>query len=345
MATNSSQPTPNPVPPSGNNKPEGNNKQRFTAIIAVTIVALLAVNAVLLASYFQRGKDNAELSTKLDESEQLRQAAENQYVEALAELDEMRGANEEMNALIEQQKEEIRQQKEKIDALIRDSGNLSAARAELRKFKNQVNGYVAELNQLREQNAALSAENANLNETNDSLNSNLENAKLNNEQLSSERALLVSEKEALVSNNADLARKVSIASVIRVNNIEVAGQKERRSGKMVTRRNANNIDQLQICFNTEANEIAEPGNEFFLIRVINPQGETMAIEDYGSGTFSSQATGEQIRYTIQKEFSYDRTAGSMCAVWAPGDSFSEGTYKVEVYNKGFLAGTSEFTLK
>ncbi len=345
MATNNPQSTPNPVPPSGGNKPEGKNKQRFTAIIAVTIVALLAVNAVLLASFFQRGKQNAELTTQLDESNEIRKQTEDQYQQALAELEEMRSSNEELNALIDQQKEELRLQKEKIDDLIANGQNLSAARTELRKLRNQVKGYVAELNQLREQNAALSSENANLTERNDSLNFDLETERMNNAQLSSERALLVSEKEELVDNNAELARKVSIASVIQVDNIEVAGQKERRSGKMVTRRNASNIDQLQICFNTEANEVAEPGNEYFLIRVINPQGETLAIDDYGSGVFTSQATGEQIRYTIQKEFAYDRTAGSMCTVWAPGQEFSEGTFKVEIYNKGFLAGTSEFTLK
>ena len=126
---------------------------------------------------------------------------------------------------------------------------------------------------------------------------------------------------------------------------EVTGLKMRSSGKAVKRRNASNIDQLQICFNTTENQVTEPKLEEFVVRIINPLGETLAVDELGSGIFTSNATGEQIRYTKIKEYDYNRDANTLCLTWQPNIEFLEGNYDVEIYNKGYLAGTGSFTLK
>ena len=100
MATNSpntGKPTPNPTPTSTPIKKD-NSKQRFIAIAAAAIVALLIINAILLVSYNKRGTENAQLTSQLDESEQLKAELQEQYYTALSELEEMRGSNEELNA-------------------------------------------------------------------------------------------------------------------------------------------------------------------------------------------------------------------------------------------------------
>lgn len=337
MTTNS--PNPNPSPKSDN------SKQRLIAIAAVVIVALLAINAVLLFSYNKRGKANAQLTAQLDESDQLKAELEKQYYDALSELESMKGSNEELNALIEQQKEELTASKKRIDGLLVDSRNLAKARSEIGRLSAQVKQYVAEINQLREEVGMLAAENTNLTTQRDSLSTNLESERMMSAQLSSEKAMLVSEREQLSSTNEALSRKVNIASVVKVRDIEVDGQKTRKSGKAVTRRDADNVEQLQICFNTTANEIAEPGQEEFMVRVINPSGETMAIDNLGSGVFTSNATGEQVRYTLAKTINYDRKANNVCVMWAPGQTFQEGNYDIEIYNKGYLAGSTSMMLK
>jgi myosin heavy subunit len=340
MVTNN----PNPSTPPSSSKPD-NSKQRLIAIAAVVIVALLAINAVLLVSYTKRGKSNAELTSNLDESQQLKAELEKQYYEALSEMESMRGSNEEMNALIEQQKQDLTEQKGRIEELLTDRKNLGRARSEIKKLNQQVEQYLAELNQLREQNAALTSENSQLSEERNMLNADLQSERMNTAMLSSERALLVSEKEDLSNTNQALSRKVTLASAIKVNGIEVDGQKIRKSGKAVTRRDAENVDQVNICFNTAANDIAEPGTEEFMIRIINPTGETLAIENLGSGTFTSNSTGEQVRYTTSKTMNYNGSAGQLCLLWAPGQSFPAGNYDLEIYNKGFLTGSTSFQLK
>lgn len=343
MATNSSSPNVNPKPASSP-KPD-NSRQRLIAIAAVIIVALLGINAFLLISYNKRSKMNKQLTYQLDESEQLKAELEKQYYEALSELEEMRGSNEELNALIEQQKTDLKDSKDRIDRLLRDNGNLKRAREELNAMKGQVEQYVVEINQLRQEVEELNLQNNQLSESNQLLNTDLESQRTANQELSTAQAALVSEKTELEQQNQTLSQKVNIASVVKVQNVEITGMKMKSSGKAVKKNYAKNIDQLQICFNTTANQVAEMGTEEFLIRVINPLGETLAIEELGSGTFVNNATGEEIRFTQMKDLDYNQEAGSLCTTWSPNQPFSQGEYAVEIYNKGYMAGNGSFRLK
>ena len=325
------QPTPKP----------SNNKTGF--IVAIAILAVASIG--LLIATITQNKAKTEFATKLTETEQLKADVEKQYYAALSELEEMRGSNEELNALIEKQKEELATQKDKIDVLLRDSKNLSQARAEVKRLNSLMQQYVAEINQLREQNQELTAENSQLSEQKTALEGELTTQKMTNEELSSAKAALVSEKESLEKDKASLSKKVNYASVIKVTGLEIEGLKTKSSGKTSKERKASNIDQLQICFSTTVNEVAEQGAEVYHIRVIDPQGVTLAVEDLGSGVFTSSANDDQLPFTTSKEFDYNNNATKLCSTWAPNQPFTKGTYKVEIYNKGYMAGAGSITLK
>ena len=337
-------PTTPTSPPPASPKPD-NSKQRLIAIAAVVIVALLAVNAWLLFKYTQADKAQATLTTQLDESTKLQEELNDQYYAARAELESMRTENSEMNAMIAEQQEELKAAKDRIAALIRQGGDASSARAEIARLKEQANSYLAELNQLREQNALLADENNQLTQERDNLQTDLSTQQEVNENLNQERALLVSEKEQLTTSNSNLSRKVNQASAIKVKGLEAVGQKMRRSGKFVTRRDAANVERIVVSFTTTVNEIAETGTEEFVVRILNPQGETLAINNMGSGVFTNQSTGEDMRYTLKDDITYDRNENSIGFVWNPGQQFASGTYTIEVYNKGYLAGTTSLRLK
>ncbi len=341
MITNNPGTNPNPTPNYGSAPKSGGNKTGF--IVAIAILAVAAIG--LLITSISQNKQKTELSSQLDETTQLKKELEQQYYTALSELEEMRGSNEELNALIEKQKEEITSQKNRIDELLRDSKNLGAARTELKNLRAQVEKYVAEINQLRQQNQELSAQNSQLSETNTQLQGTLEEQRSAYQQAESARASLVSEKEVLEKDRAALSNKVTFASVIKVSNIDVQGYKGKSSGKLSKERQAKNVDQLQICFNTVANEVAENGSETYFVRIIDPQGVTLSVQDLGSGSLRSSTNGEDIPYTMTKEFSYTGGSSQLCANWAPNQPFNKGIYRVEIYNKGYQAGTTSFTLK
>jgi hypothetical protein len=328
-----------------NNTASSSKKQQTTAIAAVIAVVLLALCTFLLIKNNRLSNENEQLTANYDESEELKADLEQQYYEALSELEGMRGSNEELNALIEQQKEELTTQKERIGGLIANKSQLKTARRELDKLRGQVDQYVAEINQLRGENEELTSQNMELSDQNQNLSTDLESERMTSADLSSQRAMLVSEKETLEKDNSSLSRKVNIASVIKVDGIEADGIRIRSSGKAVKKSHADNVEQLRICFNTTVNSVANQGREMYHIRIINPNGETITINNLGSGIFKNAATGDDLPYTMAKEFEYDQEVGNLCTVWAPQQPFSKGNYEIEIYNKGYLAGNTSLRLK
>lgn len=324
--------------PSNLNQPKS-QKQNFLAIAITVGVILLAVIGFLAYSNISKSRQLEQTVTEIQESENLRQELETQYNTALADLEAQKTNNQELNAMIDQQKMELEQQKNKIADLLRNTGKLDKARVEIENLKSQVSAYLAQIDKLKAENEALAGENSQLSMEKDSLHSNLQNKLAENEALSTAKAQLVSEKDALTS-------KVNIASVIKMKQVTAVGQKVKGSGKVKDEDSAKSVDQIKVCFTTLDNSVTKAGVEKFYVRIVNPLGETLAIEDMGSGMITNKKTGEEVRFTQVEELNYSNEEAQSCMIWAPTNaSFMKGEYTVEVYNKGYLAGTSTFKLK
>jgi len=313
------------------------------AVGAAVLFFLLAV--VLGILYFQANRKSDRIDAQNTEIEQLKAELEKDYYQALSDLEEMRGSNTELNALIEKQKEDLGSQKAQIDRLLRDNRNLNTARAQLKDLNAKAQQYLAEINQLRQENEQLIATNSQLAEVNEQLESSLTQTREEAEALNAAKARLENQKAQLQQTTEQLSKKVNIASVVKVDALEVTGLKVRSNGSTTPKKVAKNIDQIEVCFNTTANEVAPVGNELFFIRIINPDGVTLSIETLGSGQFKNNATGDPMLYTRTAEIPYEKDAQQVCSLWAPGQTFMEGTYQVEVYNKGYLAGSTSFELR
>ncbi|MEO1263039.1 MAG: hypothetical protein AAFZ15_29795 [Bacteroidota bacterium] len=322
------------------------SRQRLLAIAAIIIVALLLVNAFLLFNKYNQAQVIEQKQSVIEESDRLKIEMEKQYSEALSELEEMRTASEELNTIIDQQKAQLKQQREKINKLLLQGGNLDRARSEIRNLKAQVSEYITRIQTLKAENEGLKDENRNLSNQAQQLTKTLKNEQTRNEELSTEKKLLEDETNQQSQQIARLSDKVNIASVIKVKNVSVLGMKERDNGKIVKKRYAKNVEQLRICFSLEANDVVNPGMEKFFVRIINPIGETMAIDDLGAGVLVDKSTGDEVRYTSAAEYDYQNTEMEHCFNWNPAvGNFQKGDYQVEIYNKGHLSGTGKFNLK
>lgn len=337
MATIQSNPTPmSPTP-----KKKSNNS---ALIVALCVLGLIA--AVSTYGWLSNSSKNADLQTELSETEEFKAQAEQKYYEALSELEEMRGDNEELNSLIDQQKAELKTAKEKIDGLTRDSRNLGAARRELKALRAQADAYIAELNTLREENQLLTDANNQLTTERDMLSTDLTAARQENQNLNETKAVLVSERDQLTQQKEQLSRKVTAGSVINVRNMVAVGQKQRNSGKFVDRNSAKNIDRINVCFETEENRVASPGEEVYYLRIIQPDGTTINIANEGGGVLRSEETGEMVSYSKPVNFQFDGESNNLCANWdVPTQQYSAGIYTIELYNKGYLAGATTLKLK
>ncbi len=325
------------------------SKQKLSAIGAVVIVALLGVTAFLLYNNYNQDMVIDSQKTELLETEQLKAELEKQYYESLSELEEMRGNNDELNALIDQQKAELAEQKDKIARSIRSGKaskrDLADARNQIAQMRVQLDGYVSENQKLQEEKEILTQANAQLTTEKQGLETEVASQRVMNEEHVTARAALVSQKEELENVNSDLSAKVSIASVVKIQSIKGEGYKIRKSGKAVRKKRASSVDRVKVCFTALSNEVVEEGVEKFYIRIIGPTGETLAVEDLGSGILTSTVSGEEIRYTKVKEIDYNNGEVEACMLWQPNTEFSKGNYEVEIFNKGFVAGKGTFSLK
>jgi len=321
-----------------------NGSSRWVNLGILAIIALLGVNAWLFYDKYNKEKVIEQQGLDLDEAERLNMELEKQYYETMSQLDEMRGVNEEMNQLIDKKNAELESQKNEIARLIRAGGDMNQVRARLREMEAKAEGYLAELDALREQNALLTEANQQLGAEKQNLEENLRETSRQAESLSAERAGLSAEKAKLETQNVVLAAKVNKASVVPVSGIEITGLKISDSGKESKKRYANNVDRLRICFDAGANAVADPGNEVFYIRIISPLGQTLAVDGMGSGILTT-ADGDQVRFSVTKSFDYNQQQVNTCLAWEPGIALEKGNYQVEIYNKGYLSGASNFKLK
>lgn len=321
------------------------SKQKLTAIAAVVIVALLALNAFLYYNYNKERTEKTELEAQNEETEKLKLELEKQYYDALSELESMRGKEENLNALIDKQKEELEEKKNKIAGLLRSKSSLKKAKSEISEMKIQLESYVGEINTLKEENALLAQQNSQLTEDKQMLEGEVTRERTMNEELTTAKAALVSENEGLSTEKAALSKKVTFASVIKTRDVSASGWKKKKNGKSKKKKYAKNVDYLKVCFTAETNEVTPSGTEQFFVRLISPIGETMAIEDLGSGVTTNTKTGEEIRYTRVSELEYNNEDMVTCFLWEPNAPFTKGNYEVEVYNKGYLSGKGTFKLK
>lgn len=326
------------MPPPATEQPV--DKKRNIALPFIIGLGVLMLGAIAWLTYtsVQTTRDLQQKVAELEEAQRLQAELETQYFSALSELDRLKGENAEINTMIEQQKAELEEQRNQISKLLRDKRNLDAARSEIANLKTQIESYVAEIERLTQEQEKLREENQLLSIETSNLANNLQRTESENQSLKEYQAKLVNERE-------ELTKAVLIGSVVKVKDISVTGEKVRNNGKAVERRSANRVDQLRVCFTTVENAIVEPGTERFYIRIINPKGETLAIDDLGSGVLEHTATGEPLLYSQVKEHEYTNEETQLCFAWKPGIPLQSGKYEVEIYNKGYLAGKSSFELK
>jgi hypothetical protein len=322
---------------------QNDTKQR--AFFIVAIIILVGIIGFLIINSSQQSKQIEKQEEQLSDAERLQLDLERQYYESLAELEQQRGNNEQLNALIEAQKQELKQQKDQISQLIKTKSDLSAARAQIDRLKSQTTEYLAQIEDLRVKNRMLEESNQSLSAANTELSQTVERTRMEKDEILSEKSTIQSEKERLAMTNKDLSRKVSKASMIEVNNIKIQGLEIKNSGKERKKSKAGAVDRLRICFDLTENKIADSGFERFYIRIIGPQGETLAVETSGSGTFISSESGENVLYSKIKEVEYDNTKSNQCINYDQDIDFIKGEYIIEIYNKGYLAGKSNFRLK
>jgi DNA repair ATPase RecN len=135
-----------------------NANDRAKKLLPWAIAGIIALAGTNIATWVGMSNKKEQLTTtqtELKKEEDLNAQLEQQYKDAIAQLEEMKGKNTELNTLIDNQKAELTSQKERINGLINVKKDLNSARAELARMKASVQGYLDQIAQLEVKNKEL----------------------------------------------------------------------------------------------------------------------------------------------------------------------------------------------
>ena len=311
----------------------------------VAIILLLGTTAYFWNESRKLKKEVVTFNTEIDQMTETQNKLTQDYEQAMASLEELKGDNQELNQLIDEQKAELKSQKNKISSMLTTTKNYKAAKAEIEKLKEQAQAFIQEINDLKAQNLVLTESNQQLQSDKIVLSEQLSTTTSEKLNVTREKDSLSLAKQRLEKEKQKLFVKANKASAITLDKINVKGYLIKKNGKQSTESHADELQMLKICFTMQKNEIADAGQELFYIRLIGPDGNTLYDEKMGSGIMTKSSDDTKMNYTKKYLVDYNGIDENVCLVWNKEIPLTKGRYKVELYNKGYLAGVADFKLK
>lgn len=237
-------------------------------------------------------------------------------------LEQYKGRNKELDQLIVSANKEILAKGEKINALVRDNTSLKRFQKEVMGLRKLNEAYLAKIKALEEKLGMLSSENQDLMAHNSELKKWL---------------------SKLEERNAYLERQVSMASLLRADNILVIGEKKVKEDKYVKSR-LKRADRFLVSFDLVENRVAEAGEKTLVLRVINPAGKL--IENTTADVFTNLDKNMSLPYTQKYQVNYQNNKERvMLPVELNAANQAKGTYTLELYCDGYFCGVKKLNLK
>lgn len=298
---------------------EYNSKKKSNVIyfLIAVVIALVGTNAYI---YFQKNKSDQKIVYQNDEKTRLQTELDSLEVQ-LEQVNadktkvtaELQIKNEELQTRIGNLRKELSQGKLSQNDLVK-------AKEDIKQLRYFVTKYSTDIEELKKENAVLTQER-------DTLKTNI--------------AKVTEQATTLTQQNEELIAKVQTASSLKTASIAITPYKVKNSGKEVDVTRANTAKKIKVDFTIALNEVATSGLHSIYMRVIDPTGNLITVND--SGTFDSD--GQDLQYTYKTSIDY-KADGSMYTIsWInPGD-FEKGSYTVILYADGHTMGRANFNLR
>jgi cell division protein FtsB len=165
-----------------------------------------------------------------------------------------------------------------------------------------------------------------------------------NQQLDESLTIEKKTTTALLEQNKGLSKTVEVGSLLQLSPVLVEGVKQRLNGRDRAVRNAKAAESLKVSFEAGQNKVLPAGPVSLYVRVINPKGETISVANQGSGTLQLTESGTPVQYSTKADIDWNQTGKKVVIYWKQYIS-TAGTYKVEIYQGGYLIGLGQVTLK
>ena len=310
---------PSATPQSQPNK----NKNSKNIIIGLLAAGLLGTWGYLLWDKNKSGEKILQQQTQIASLDSSKADIQMEFDNALARLDSVTGANNNLQGQLSDKQKEIETKKSEIRRILSDK---NASQAQLAKAKSMIN-------ELNDKITGLEAEVARLTGENQELTSS-------NLTLTAEKATLETNLNTTKSEKDNLEKTVDVGSTFSASNIQVTPVDERKSGKEKSTTTAKRVDKLVVSFNVE-NRIAKSGPADMYLIVTAPDGKV--ISEAGS-VLNTRTDGDKT-FTARIPVNYEQGTRMPVSFPIKQNDVKPGDYKVEVYHNGFKIGEGVRSLK
>ena len=279
------------------------------AIIAIVLLIPAAYFSISLGMQKKTIEDNLEIVESArrifeDENSMLQRNAE----DLVTELEGLKDQNDTMMLKYQEAVVMLEQlQREKTY----NYEQLAKYKKEVATLRNVMKGYLRQIDSLNTINSNLQAQNIQYKK------------EINTAQL---RADVAEEKAD------ELNTKVRIGSVIQASGIRMTALNA-KSNEIKRMRLAK---RLKVDFDLTANELAEPGEKSVYLRILGPDGYLLAPSEVILFSFE----GDEMRASAVRKVDYENESVPV-SIFYDGETFTNGTYTVEIYVDGRLSGSKE----
>ncbi len=192
--------------------------------------------------------------------------------------------------------------------------------AKLQELQALCDGYVEEIARLKAENEALKAENAALRETS-------------------------AQAQQVLTDNAELLKKVEMASVLVMSDVKAAAGKSISGTTMKEVSKAAQVKMVRVGGTILANNVITPGSVTIYVRIANAANRVVCNGNPGDQTFDMN--GIDMQYTTSQVIEFTGASRAINILWRKFDNVTmePGLYWATLYANGYEIGKTSFTLK
>ena len=296
------------------------NQEQQKSSKTTTIILVVALLGSLAGNLYQYNKGQTTVTSyesRVDTLESARTEIETELNATYAELEKFKG----QNAV--------------LDSTVND------ANAKIDEFKARVAQLNKSVKNKDELNQKLQAELAELRKLRDEYLDKIDSLMVSNQQLTVERNTLTTRVDSLSKN---LESTVNTASVLRAEYIKSIAYKKKGNSKYTETAMAKRTNKIEVQFKVLENKIAKAGEKTVYMRITEPGGKVLGNKSDGSGKM--KAGGEDVLFTASTNIQYANATQDVTLNWEETErNFAPGTYSIEIYVDGTIAGLSSLVLK
>jgi hypothetical protein len=306
---------------------EPRERKRNNVAIILLVLLLLGSIGFNIYQYMSATKQIEKMETELVSTDLAKKDFERQRDSIMLELNKYKGINAEMDSAIAEYEVRLQEKTNEINRLLSTNkisySKYLAVKEDIDRYKYYAEQRLEEINELKKKVEQLTVENKGLVEEN-------------------------KEKKKVIDTLSDrvitLDNRLSLASRLVAENITITGVKFKKGSKERETTRGDDIEKLKICFSVPENNATGPGKRDVYIQLLDPRGQTVAIEALGSGVVALEG-GESAMYTAKDQIEYNNEPINQCLYWGKGSGFEPGKYTIVLYTEGYQLGEKSFTIR